>query len=144
MKAAIITISLLLLSGTARAQTGTITGNVFACLDSCDPIPGASVHLLAGETVLRTVVSDKRGNFVFLGVPSGREYVLESELAGLAGRRMHTWYLFAGQTQKVPLPLDWAISSCNLGRRWRIDRPIEPPGVFRFRVEGRSGPLVAE
>lgn len=139
MKTVVMTMALVLLSPTLLAQSGTITGHVYACLDTCDPVPGAEVELFAGETLMRVVVADNLGRFVFLGVPSGREYGLEASFTGFASWRMRTWYLFSGQTQKVAVPLDYTIRQCNLGRPTRSDSSVEPAGVYRFRTGERPG-----
>ena len=136
MKRRCSTLAVLLLLATlpAAAQTAIVTGQVSACTPArCDRIPGATVTLTsAGSSIHRTTVSDANGYFAFVGVPSGTEYVVESQLEGFIARRMTTWYLFSGQTQNVPLPLDIVILGCTLGQRSRIDQPQPEPGTFRL------------
>jgi outer membrane receptor protein involved in Fe transport len=112
---AIFVFGLVLMLGatTASAQavsTGSVTGNVM--LPDGTPTPGATVSL-AGPSLVRgrwATVSDARGKFVFLSVPSGI-YTVTASLAGFNTQSVEDIQINAGTT--VPLTFNLEIAAAT-------------------------------
>jgi hypothetical protein len=68
-----VVLFVMLLGGTAGGESGTVAGAVHATGLEEKPfaLPGVTLTLRCGSEAARTVVSDERGEFRFVGVPAG-------------------------------------------------------------------------
>src|SRR5438445_1488595 len=102
---AILTMTLLLASGSAKAQlsAGSVTGIVRDPTGSV--VAKASVTLRNVDTMVQhTTVSNDAGNYVFLSLGPGR-YALEASASGFATKRVAEFVLAVNQTASIDISL---------------------------------------
>jgi iron complex outermembrane receptor protein len=75
-------LGLLLLAGTAEAQTGTVSGRVTA-QESGTPVVAAQVRVMRGQSEVARGVSDEGGNYRIMNVPVGTYAVMVNRIGFL-------------------------------------------------------------
>lgn len=82
MKKLFTFVAVLLLVGVfvSAQDLGAINGKVVD--EGGTPLPGVSVTLTGGRIAMMSTISSEAGNFRFLSLPGGEDYVLKLELTG--------------------------------------------------------------
>ena len=101
-----VVLFVMLLGGTARGESGTVAGAVHATGLEERPfaLPGVRLTLRCGSEAARTVVSDERGEFRFVGVPAG-SCALATDIQGFKATTA-SFNSVAGHQFDVPISLE--------------------------------------